>query len=687
MQRFFCLCLILLSFPLLVTAHTSAQSLPEEATDRLIIGLKNPAAAEPQEVQARIRELTSRTGVLLNVERSLANGMHVARLFVPQKGEQLKSTVAALNQDSKIQFAVIDRRMRAQAVPNDPLYSPWNPATDSGQWYLQPPSNATVGAIDAQSAWDLSTGSTNLVIAVIDTGVIFDHPDLGRAGQGGRLLNGYDFVSADAGGGYLRANDNDGWDSDPSDPGDWVNNQDLTEAVFSGCETTPSDWHGTRVAGLIGAIANNNIGMAGVTWSGWLQPVRALGKCGGYESDAIAAINWAAGISVAGAPANPYPANVINVSFGASGACDAAYQSAINAVRAKGIALIAAAGNDSGAVLAPASCPGVIAVTAIAHNGAIASYSNTGPQVALAAPGGDCCQYSDDTTYDVGATVPSGPGYTDQRVDTEGTSFSAPLVSGVVGLMLSVNANLTPDQLSARLKASSRPFVQSFPTTVSCPNGVGAACACTTATCGAGMLDAHAAVMQAQRPIAAITTSGNLSAGSVMTLSAANAAAACGRTLTSFSWSASGAASTALATASAQSTSFTVPAGAAQVSLTVTDDQGASDVATITIQGGARSGTAPVSAGSHACLPAITQPGSASAPVTDSAPAASSDNTAPSSNSASTATPPASPAPPVSAPAVSSKSGGGGGAIDTLTLLFAGLLVLGTRYRKSSVER
>jgi serine protease len=128
-------------------------------------------------------------------------------------------------------------------------------------------------AIDAEHAWDLTTGSSGVVVAVLDTSVRFDHPDLAHAAVGGRLLPGYDFIS-DA----VSANDGDGRDVNATDPGDFVSQADVGTAQFRDCDVVDSSWHGTRVAGLIGARTNNLEGIAGGTWSPWILPVRALGN-------------------------------------------------------------------------------------------------------------------------------------------------------------------------------------------------------------------------------------------------------------------------------------------------------------------------------------------------------------------------------------------------------------------------
>ena len=436
-------------------------------TGRLIVGLREATVAEDPEPLARIHALADRSGVPLRLTHSVAPGMHVVHLLLPQQGEVLETTLAALRADPTVRFAQVDHWMTVANVPGDPLFTgtPGVAGSQTGQWYLQAatttPDGSTVAALDAVTAWNSTTGSTNLVVADIDSGVRFEHPDLGYAAHGGRLLAGYDFVGPDTDGTFLTANNGHGWGTDPSDPGDWIDATDITHAVFAHCTIEDSSWHGTKVAGLIGAQANNGVGIAGVLWKGWVQPVRALGKCGGYESDVIAGMDWAAGITVQNAPANPYPANVINLSLGEVGSCSTALASATAAIIAQGIPIVAAAGNASTGPTAPGNCPGVIDVVALSHTGSKADYSNflltsaTSPTVATA--GGDCgsgsgdCLFALNTTTNAGTTVPTTSTYTDQVNAARGTSFASALTSGVVGLMRSVNANLTPAQIGYRL--------------------------------------------------------------------------------------------------------------------------------------------------------------------------------------------------------------------------------------------
>ena len=137
--------------------------------------------------------------------------------------------------------------------------------------------------------------------------------------MGGNLLPGYDMVSDAA-----VANDDDGRDGDASDPGDWVTQAEIAQrgGEFFRCADSPepSSWHGTQVSGLIAAVTHNGIGMASTAPGVRVLPVRVLGKCGGHDSDILAGMRWAAGLSVPGVPANPYPARVINLSLGGDGA-------------------------------------------------------------------------------------------------------------------------------------------------------------------------------------------------------------------------------------------------------------------------------------------------------------------------------------------------------------------------------
>jgi serine protease len=585
---------------------------------------------QAQTSRADIATLTARTGVAVRASRQFSPDMHVIFLAKTLYGAEVATTLDRLRADPAVAFADIDERRYPHAIPNDPLFVPT--ATASGQWFMQTPNSLTpssdAAATDAVSAWDLTQGSTGTVIADVDSGIRFDHPDLLRAGLGGRLLPGYDFVGQDLDasnsaplGTFLIANDGDGWDPDPSDPGDWIDSSDLANTkVFPGanCSTENSSWHGTRVMGVLGALTNNDVGVAGMSWNPYLLPVRALGKCGGLDSDIIAGIMWSAGMTVIddsgnAVPANPYPADIINLSLGGSASsCPSTYSNLISQLAGMQVLVVASAGNESGPVDTPANCSGVLAVAGLRNVGTKVGYSSLGPQVGIAAPAGNCvntlagspCLRSIDTTTNDGATSPGASSYTDQTNSNLGTSFSAPIVTGVAALMRSVNANLTPAQLITRMKASATPFPQPAGV-VQCSTSTSSSveCACTTGTCGAGMVNAFSAVTAALNPIAAVRVPAGFTAG---TLDGSVSAAACGATIASYAWTAAG--SVHIASGATSPAVNVTSTGTGTLTLLVTDSAGKTDTAVIAFRStGAFSG-APTSAGTSAsaCVTPMT---------------------------------------------------------------------------------
>lgn len=566
-----------------------------------------------------------------------------------------------LKTQSDVEFVAIDQRRRRHSIPNDSLFA--------DQWYLQ---NTQPAAIGASTAWDTTTGSAGTIVAVLDTGVRFDHPDLARASSAGKLLPGYDFIAADPGSAtrFLTANDGDGRDADPTDPGDWIDSNDRQQAQFDDCDIENSSWHGTRVSGLIAAASNNSIGIAGAAWQTWILPVRVLGKCGGYDSDILDAMRWAAGLPVAGIPVNPYPAQIINLSLGSEDACSAPYIDVIEELTQHGVVVVASAGNGGGPVESPANCPGVIAVAGLRHAGTKVGYSSLGPEITIAAPAGNCvntsgaCLFSLTTTFDIGRTVPAGSGYTDQFSTNLGTSFSAPLVAGVGALMHSVNARLAPQHMIARLRESARNFPDGGPTpppTCHVPVDANdtqlAECVCTTSTCGAGMLSAPNAVIAAQRPITSILAPTNVTAGAVLSIDGSSSSAACGRSIAAYRWEVISAPGTSVPLPSNPNQAITEIAapisGSYTLRLTITDDRGSVD-----------SGDLFIASTAATTLTTPPLPGSACPIVV------------------SVSQGPPTPTQPTTAPAPS-KSGGGGGSIGyglvLVLLLVAGYREPGTR--------
>ncbi|MEA3109254.1 MAG: serine protease, partial [Gammaproteobacteria bacterium] len=340
-----------------------------------------------------------------------------------------------------------------------------------------------------------------------------------------------------------------------------------------------------------------------------------------YDSDIIAGMQWAAGMSVTGVPDNPYPADIINLSLGGSGSCPPQYVDVVAALKTLGVLIVASAGNESGPVDVPANCSGVLGVAGLRNVGTKVGYSSLGREVAIAAPAGNCVNLSGaclkpiDTTTNTGLTTPAASTYTDQSNPNLGTSFSAPIVSGIAALMRAVNANLTPAQLIARVESSATAFPQ--PAGVpACPavdaNGNGIECVCPNdgTLCGAGMVNAFAAVKAAQRPIAGVVVPASSGVGSPAVLDAAGSAGSCGRSIASYAWSANP--STLISPGAAGAQVTVTPTGTAgTVTLVVTDSLGDTDTANLTVAANGsitKAATTPDSAGTSAgaCPTALT---------------------------------------------------------------------------------
>ena len=568
----------------------------DEETPRVIVKFRDGAATSfgstnPVAVQSRISGLAARQAISLTLARSVSDRTHALWLERPLRGRELDRVLRRLAADPSVEYAVADRRKYRASIPDDPLF---NNTPETGQWWLTTPDSTFVSAIDGPRAWDLTTGASGIVVAVLDTGAMFDHPDLGRVAQGGKFLPGYDFIGGGGGADGVRvANDGDGRDTDASDPGDWIDASDRRDPVFSDCDVSDSSWHGVHIAGIIGAQSNNGTGGAGIGWNTPILPVRVLGKCFGFDSDIIAGMRWAAGLSVPGVPANATPARVVNLSLGSLGDCAEPYRNAVDELRARNVIVVAAAGNDSaGEVTSPGNCPGVVSVTALRHVGTKVGFANFGPGVTIAAPGGNCvnvganqpCLHPIVSAENDGAKQPGAMIYGGKL----GTSFSTPMVAGVAALMLSRDPLLTNEEMIARLRLTSRVFPAADPALLSCsdpafvPNADGnlpndGQCNCTSSSCGEGMLDAGRAVRAATNAVAVVYGPSSSDPGQAVGFDGSRSLPAPRQQLTSYRWTIVSGPGGSFTAPTAPITQFTGSAGDYTLRLTVTDSAGTLD--------------------------------------------------------------------------------------------------------------
>ncbi|MFN0177632.1 MAG: S8 family serine peptidase [Gemmatimonadales bacterium] len=335
----------------------------------------------------------------------------------------------------------------ASTAPNDPLWP-------NQSWHYV--------MVDLPRAWTVTTGSANIIVAVLDAGIRFDHPVF----AGNLTTDGYDFVRADslalcAGGRFDNAGDGDSYDADPTQPSDRSVNATANPQCWEDLEQAGG--HGLHVAGTVGAAGNDGVGGTGVNWRVKIRPVRVLGVGGsGGFFDIAQGVLYAAGLPASDGQSGVLTppttaARIINMSLG--GGCNPTNPSplrdAIVAATGAGSLVVVSAGNNNDAAsrYCPAGYPEPITVAAVGPLGTKASYSNFGAPVDIAAPGGDILPSQPDGTFLVHSAVcdfrvtPCLPGYARYG----GTSMAAPHVSGVAALLLAQNPNLTVTGLRDRL--------------------------------------------------------------------------------------------------------------------------------------------------------------------------------------------------------------------------------------------
>jgi serine protease len=402
---------------------------------RLLIGeSRDPGRVDTvsvaEDARAR-RSLARELGLApeqVTVLRRLSTGELVVELAVPVAAQRIGwlepaslgpgitgSPRAAIRVDRWVQPQRVDFRQLAL----EPRY--WQ------QWNLH--------RIEAWAALDAVDGS-GVRVAVLDSGRI-EHPELH-----GQWDTGWDFVSFV---GPQVSSDGDGQDGVPDEP---LPAQPRPRGRAPG--------HGLAVAGVIAARLDRE-GVVGIAPRARIQPVRVIDPGGGWESDMIDGIVWAAGGGVAGAPLNVPGARVLNVSLATSGPCSPALQAAIDFARARGAVVVAAAGNQGSDVRhrSPANCRGVVAVAGATRHGALWTGSNRGAGITVTAPSGDNGPWARTRDGVPTTALAFVDGAWRPVVAWQvGTSLSAPHVSAVVALMLQARPQATPAQIEEALRVS-----------------------------------------------------------------------------------------------------------------------------------------------------------------------------------------------------------------------------------------
>lgn len=473
--------LVILALAWVCLAVSTVHATP---TDRIIIKVSEtlrPAVladgAPAPRARARVSSLSAAVGHEVVYLRAMSGGADVVRLPRAMPLEQVQAMAEAMARLPGVAYAVPDMRMFPADLP-EPLDPPPSDPQFTQQWNLQAVSvsDPVNYGIDVPRAWAVTTGNP-VTVAVLDTGILPGHLDLV-----GKLLPGYDFISADSPGVFFTANDGDGRDDDPSDPGDWVTAE---EAQTWGCRQSNSSWHGTHVAGTIGAATNNDRGIAGISWGAMILPLRVLGKCGGFLSDIVDAMRWSVGLDVPGIHTNHYPARILNLSLGAAGSCTNStfkpLRDAIADVNSTDALIIVAAGNEGkdlqDSPISPASCSGVVTVAATTRLGLLASYSSFGSAVDISAPGGNGGA-GILSTLDGSPEAPINDSSIGLRA---GTSMATAHVSGVAALILGHRPALSREEVIYLVQT----HVTEFPEDSQCALNGG---------CGTGIVNAALAL-------------------------------------------------------------------------------------------------------------------------------------------------------------------------------------------------
>jgi len=349
--------------------------------DQVVVSL-----APGSDAQGRAAALARSVGATVTRVRTPDQGRASAVLRVP--AGRAPAVAARLAGDHRVAWAEPDRILRAATEPNDPCYVGVSQCTNVGV------NQDNLKVMHAAAAWSVTRGDPGLRVAVLDTAVDTSHPDL--AGK-------VDLA-----------------------PPDFLSNNPLL------CLTSPDAAHGTHVTGILAASTNNAVEIAGLGWDTRVLSVRVLDDCGnGYSSDIADGINYAVNVG----------ARIINLSL-AGGQTQDVGQAVAYAV-ARGVVVVAAAGNEAtNAPQYPAAFPGVLGIGASTNSDQIASFSNFGNWVPLAAPG-----------QGIWSTVPGGG-----LAAADGTSASVPHVSAVAALLMAAAPDITGPEVDQALEGTAVPI-------------------------------------------------------------------------------------------------------------------------------------------------------------------------------------------------------------------------------------
>jgi subtilisin family serine protease len=424
------------------------QPIPAQAQTALVVTFRPQAVGAPRVGSAALRSRTTAAAVgrgmreRLGAHRGLSFRVQdvspavlAARIRVDAgRADEVR---AALLRDAAVARVEPDGYARGAAMvtPDEALWA-------AQQWHYE--------MIDMPRAWGITTGSNSVLVAVVDDGIRFEHPDIGA----NLTSDGYDFVSSSlvsvCGGGTVNlSGDGDGYDPDPTIPAIYSSNGACYASGGLG-------GHGLHVAGTVGAVGNNSMGVAGVAWNVRIRPVRVLngGNFGSYF-DIAQGLLYAAGLPASdgfgGTVQAATGARIINMSLGGAGE-STVLRDAVLAAHGAGALIVASAMNEASTVpYYPAAYPEVISVSAVGPRGTLSSFSSYGPTVDIAAPGGDRAQGGNNSSFMVGSLSWNFTSGQQAYVYNQGTSMAAPHVSGVAALLLAREPGLTAAQLRARL--------------------------------------------------------------------------------------------------------------------------------------------------------------------------------------------------------------------------------------------